>query len=432
MAGKTAILAVRILGDATDATAALAEVDKAISVTDGATKSAGRDMAGVWAAVGTAMTACSVAAGQLEQATVAVETIYGDMADEVLVWAEGMAEYGLSTAQAAQAAAVLGAGMSQAGFSMEQTAKISTELIEISVALAQVMGGTATEAVQAMGAAMRGEYDSLERFGIALTADAVASQVLALEQQGVVFASEQQAKAVATLSLIQQQSTAILGEAEAQQVTMATATNQLRAEITNLAAAIGGPLNAVLGPIIGLFADLVGWLNDTIASSELLQQVTYILTAAMDALASIIGPILTPILETITRLMEELGRLIDTYVMPIVDALSAAFDALADAIGTVVGWVQEAIDWFNSLIGTIHEAIDALTFWNDTYQASTPLDAPMPAVAGMGRTGRIGEPIPNTFNITVQSGVGDPHAIAKEIRRVLRTDAQRMGRPVTV
>lgn len=404
--GKTALLAVKIVGDSKDAQKALADTNKSVANAEAQTSKSGAKMAGVWASVGAAMGAASKQAAALEQATVAVTTIFGESADDVMTWAEGMAEYGLSTAQAAQAAAVMGAQLEGLGVPLQHTDELSMKLIETSIALANVMGGTAVGAIQAMGAAMRGEFDSLEQYGIALTADTVAAEAQRLASEGVTFATEQQAKAVATMSLIQQKSTAILGDAESQTTTMAQETQQLRAEISNLAAAIGTHLNAVLGPLIGLLGDVIGRLSDAISNSELLAAVTDTLGNAMQRLHDILDPAVTNALETV----------------------SGWFDTVAGAVQRVSNAVSEAIGWFQDLIGTIHEAIDTLTFWNDTYAASTSLSAPLPSPALTRGGAQALAPLAPNVTVNVTAGVGDPHAIAREIRRVLKRDAARMGR----
>jgi phage-related protein len=435
MAGKTAILAVRILGDSTDATKALSELDASISKTEATTKKSGKNMAGVWTAVASGIALASKAASDLEQATGAVGQVFGEMAPDIMEWAEGMAAYGLSTAQAAQAAAIMGASLTNAGIPMEATAEITTQLIELGADMAAVFGGTVPQAVGALGAALRGEFDSLERYGITLTADAVAAEAMALSSSGVTFASEQQAKAVATLSLIQQQSTEILGAAAEESDTMAASTQQLKAEITNLAAAIGGPLNAVLGPLIGFLADLVGGLTNAITESEILTAVTDALAAIMETLADILDPVVANALDKLQDILTTLSDFIEEHVMPIIDRLSEAFGKLADAIGNVTGFVKDAIQEFKNLIDVMLDAIDTLTFWNDTYsQSPNPeefTELPPVARSFTSRTLISSQAAPagaGTVNITVQTGVGDPHAIAREIRRLLATDAARMGR----
>ena len=105
MASKTAILAIKIIGEAQDAIRALKQTETAVKNTEKTTKKSGKAMAGVWTAVAAAMVQCVRAAGALEQSTNAVSVVFGEQADEMMDWAEGMAVYGLTTAQAAQSAA---------------------------------------------------------------------------------------------------------------------------------------------------------------------------------------------------------------------------------------------------------------------------------------------------------------------------------------
>lgn len=429
--GKSAILAVKILGDSQDAVRALQQFETATVQAENTSKKSSKGMSVSWAAVGAAMLGVVKASAATESATVALNTIFGEMGDEMVTWAEGMAQYGLSTAQAGAAAAVLGASLESAGLSTEQAAVATQGLVETSAQLAQVMGGSASEAAMAMGAALRGEYDSLERFGIALTADKVAAEAMALSQQGVVFASEAQAKAVATLSLIQQQATAILADAEAGQVTMAGATDHLKASVFNLAGAIGGALTPILAPLIEGLADTADKLTTAISESEGLKIITEALADVMAMVADILDPIVVSALELCQQVMQTLYDLLAPFVVPIVEALAAALDTVADALSTVIGWVETAIDAFNRFIDTVHEAIDSLTFWNDTYQSSAPVTAMTAGIAAFGAMGRkpaVTGAAPITVNVT--AGIGDPHAIAKEIRRVLARDSVRMGRGV--
>ena len=101
MAGKTATLVVKIIGDSTGATAAISSVESATASVTGITAKGGAKMAGVWTGVAAAITASAKAASNLEQATGAVTAIFGDQADEIMTWAESMEQYGLSTSQAA-------------------------------------------------------------------------------------------------------------------------------------------------------------------------------------------------------------------------------------------------------------------------------------------------------------------------------------------
>lgn len=433
MSGKTAILAVRILGDSESAQKALAETDKAIANTEKTTKKSGKSMKGVWTAVAAAMLGCVRASSQLESATMAVTTIYGDSADDIMAWAEGMASSGLSTAEAARAASLLGAQLKATGMETEHMVTVTTGLIETATTLAAVMGGSAVDAAAAMGAALRGEFDTLEQYGISLTADAVATKVAALAADGYTFASEQQAKMVATAMLIQEQATAIMGDAEEQSVTMTSATGHLRASLGNLAATIGGVLTPVLGPLIEGLANTIDKVNEQAESSEILRVASDILTDALEALKEILDPIVTTALELVQTVMDELAGFIEKYVTPILDLLWEVLDKVADALDTLVGWLQDAVEWFDNLTDSIGNAIDKLTFWNneaeDVVDPSGSMNVPeAPALSRHIISGRAGTaPRATNVNITIE-GATDPYATARVLTRALERYASVQGR----
>lgn len=433
MAANKSILVVQILGDESGAERALQDLERQIQHTEQVTNQSSKGMSISWAAIGAAMLGVVKASAMTESATVALNTIFAEQGDEMIAWAEGMAEYGLSTAQAGAAAAVLGAQLKNAGFSAEQMTVITQGLIETSAQLAQVLGGSAVEAAQAMGAALRGEYDSLERYGITLTADAVAAEMLRLAEEGLTFASEQQAKAVATLSLIQQGATNVLKDAEEGTITMQMATDHLKASTFNLAGTIGDILSPTLTAMFSNVAVVVDELNKQIASSEALQEISALLGDVVAACAEIMDPLLSEALSLVTNLLDALWSIIGPILTPAIEALAWALDLVADALSVVIGWVNSAIEAFERFIDIVHEAIDSLTFWNDSYQSSAPPTAMMAPT--IGRYARAGMPVAGTqgtvINVNVNAGmVADEHGLAREIRRVLRADAARMGRRV--
>lgn len=429
-AGKAAVLSIVITGDSKDAQIALQQVDGSVQKAEASTKKAGKSMTGVWAAVATSIGLCVRASGQLEAATSGLNTIFGEQADEMLKWAEGMAGMGLSTAQAAAGATILGAQLKTTGATEAQMARITTYLVETAANLANVLGGTASDAVLAMGAAMRGEYDSLERYGITLTADAVATEVARLASEGFITTSERQAKIVATLSLIYQQATEVLAGNTEGTVNQKTATDHLKASTKNLAAEIGDALTPANGLLAEAMADTIDKYLEQREESELLRVSNDLLLQILEDLQAILQPLLSTALELVSTLMDQLADLIETYVMPILDRLADVLDTVAQALDTVVGWVQDAVTWFDNFTDSVHEAIDALTFWNDTYD---PNAAPAAAGVGAGPAGHggpaVGALASPVVNVTINApGLVDPYAAARLLMRALRDYAHVQGR----
>jgi hypothetical protein len=84
-------------------------------------------------------------------------------------WAEGAAQsVGLAKAQYGQLAAGLGAQLKNMGLSGDQALSGTQGLIGLGADLSAAFGGTAAEAVEALGSALRGEADPAEKYGLSL------------------------------------------------------------------------------------------------------------------------------------------------------------------------------------------------------------------------------------------------------------------------
>jgi hypothetical protein len=209
---------------------------------------------------------------------------------------------------------------------------------------------------------------------------------------------------------------------------MKTATDHLWASTKNLAAVIGDVLTPANGLLVESAANVIDKLVEQSSESDILMTISDTLGQVLQDVVDILDPLLTEALALASSLLDMLSDTIERYVQPILEVLADVLDTVADAMSTLIGYVQSAVTWFDNFTDSVHEAIDALTFWNDTYDpnAATPSQV-VDELPSATRHGRAAAATP-TVNITVQTGVGDPHAIAREIRRLLAQDAARMGR----
>jgi hypothetical protein len=107
--------------------------------------------------------------GEVEQAIGGTAAVFGDASKEIDKFVDSSVDLvGLSEAAARSLTTRLGASLKATGLSAEEAADRSIQLVTIGADLAATFGGTTEEAVTALGAALRGEYDPLERFGVAL------------------------------------------------------------------------------------------------------------------------------------------------------------------------------------------------------------------------------------------------------------------------
>ncbi len=123
------------------------------------------------------------AASDLEETISKVNTLFGrEMADDMERWAETAASsMGLAKQEALDAAGTMGNMFLQLKAGIDQSARLSQEMVQLSADIASFhnVAGGANQVLEAMQAAFRGEYDSLQRFIPTINAAAVEHEALA-------------------------------------------------------------------------------------------------------------------------------------------------------------------------------------------------------------------------------------------------------------
>lgn len=137
------------------------------------------------------------------------------------------------------------------------------KLEEITAEAAAFSGANAGEVALAIGAAFRGEFDSLETFGINLTADLVAAQAL---KDGLVGIGEELTPAIkvqATYNAILEQSGPLMGSTARNADTLGGKLADLRQSAQDLGTTIG----ETLGPTLEGLADVALIATDAIGTA---------------------------------------------------------------------------------------------------------------------------------------------------------------------
>lgn len=221
---------------------------------------AGTLLAGGLAAAG--LYKAGQAASELEQAVGGTDSVFKEASGTIDAFAKNSAQsVGLSERAFRQLATVTGASLKGMGFEVDAAADKSVQLVRVGADLAATFGGTTEEAVAALGATLRGEFDPAEKFGIALTADAVAAKAVELGLASSKTQVDANAKAQATLALIMERSQDAQGQFARESDTAAGAQQRLRAELENLQASIGQAVLPVIGKLADGLGDAAQWFN---------------------------------------------------------------------------------------------------------------------------------------------------------------------------
>jgi hypothetical protein len=274
----------------------------------------------------------------------------GDSLETVTGWADEVAaRMGLTSTQAAGLAANAGDLLKPMGFTADEAANMSTEIIGLAGALSEWSGGqrSVEETAEILSKALLGERDSLKSLGISINQAEVDQRALTIAQQEGRDAITAQDKALATQALILEKST------DAQEA-YAAGGNKLTAAQNRLRAAFGELQERLARKLLPLFAkaaDIVVELIEVFDKDGLggvISNVSDRVRAAWPAIRTQLGVWARGFVDWIRQVgppfFSALGSLlIDFGKWFINDALPVIIDKLGE-------WANAFIDWIGPLI----------------------------------------------------------------------------------
>lgn len=208
-------------------------------------------------------------AAELEQAIGGTEAVFGDAAGTIEEFASRSAtSMGLSESAFRQATTSIGGNLQRMGVDLDTAAQLSIDLTQVGADLAATYGGTTAEAVNALGAAFRGEADPAERFNLNLKAGEVAAKAVEMGLASSASQVSEYARAQATVALIMEQSTAAQGQFARESDTTAGRIAIASAQIEDFKAAMGGAVAQIVGPGAAALGSLAQKFNDLPPSTQ--------------------------------------------------------------------------------------------------------------------------------------------------------------------
>lgn len=273
MAGRARDIIIRFLGDEKDLARSTRNLQGEIAKTDTALEKAGARAkkfgdafkAAVVGAAAGAVSQMVKQASNLEESINAVDVVFGRSSRAIHDWGEGSAEAaGLATSEFNSAASVIGSALKNAGFDMDTVAEKTIQLTQRAADMASVFNTSVPDALGAIQAALRGESDPIERYGVALAAAKVEAKAAALGFKRVNGEFDAQAKAAARLELILEQTNQVAGDFGNTSDGLANSMRIAQADAKNLAAELGKELLPVLVDLLGGVKDI----NDTFADDD--------------------------------------------------------------------------------------------------------------------------------------------------------------------
>lgn len=221
------------------------------------------------AAIGAGAAKAVNAASDMQQALGATESVFGKAAAGIQKFGETAAtQLGISQTEFNNLAAVSGAMLQNLGFNANQAASKTEDLAQRAADLASVFGGTTADAMDAMNAALRGEFDSLEKYGVKLSQTAVDQKVAAMNLDTSTEAAKRHSQAQAALALIMDQSASAAGNFAAEAGSVAGGTQILGAQISDLWAQLGQALLPVVQQVVGYLKQFATWAQSNVGAIQ--------------------------------------------------------------------------------------------------------------------------------------------------------------------
>lgn len=360
---KSAILAIRIIGDATSAVAAMDKAQRAsMSFKDKVGKASVAAGAAL-AAIGAGAATCAKAAGDLQQSVGGVETVFGDSSKQMLAWSKNAAKsVGLSQNEYNEFATLVGSQLQNFGMSAEQSASKTNELIGLGADLSSMFGGTTADAVDALSSALKGEMDPIEKYGISLNDTTLQAQAASMGLGDLYKSGDRNAKMQATLAAITAQSGKAVGNFAREADTAQGQQQRMNAAFENAKAALGEALlpfltqmaeklasvatwiqanTSWLGPLVGVIAAVAAVIVTLNAAMTAYSVVAGIVAAAQGAVNLAFLPVVAVILA----------------IVAVIAVLVMNWDNVKKAAGVAAEWIHEKWDslcsWLKSAWSSI-------------------------------------------------------------------------------
>ncbi len=241
-------------------------------------------------------------ASNLELMEKKARTVFGEALPQVTAAAEENASaMGLTNAEYVAGAAAIQDLLVPMGFQRKEAANVSTQLIDLSGALAEWSDGQhdAKEVSDILATSLLGERDALNSLGIDIKQAEVDAELYARGLDKLTGASAKQAEATVTLDLILQKSTDAqaafadgAGSIARRSAEMSAKFSEITEKLAKTLIPVFEQLLAIAGPIVDVFADIVEGIGDLINPAEAASEAFDEQAKKVSALEKDISPLL--------------------------------------------------------------------------------------------------------------------------------------------
>ncbi len=274
-------------------------------------------------------------ARDLERNLFSVKTVFDDFAPAIEKFTLNSANMGLSQKDAAKASVFLGSVLKQSGFAMDDVTMQTQKLVNLGADLSATYGYDVQEALLGMTALFRGEYDPIEKFGVAMKQSEINSELAARGLNNLEGAARRNAEQTIRLELLYQRAADAVGTFAEQEGTLYVEQKKLGATFENFQATLGAAVIPAVAELNTLFREL---LED--------------ITPGMESAFGFLAEVLTGVVGFFQEAMDPTTEFGES-----VAALAIQFESL---FTTIFGKDFSIADFFEGITGVIWILTDAL------------------------------------------------------------------------
>jgi hypothetical protein len=299
------------------------------------------------------------AARDLERNLHGVDTVFGDLAPKMVQFTKDAEEMGLSQSKAAKASTFIGSVLKQSGFAMEDVAVETQKLIGLATDLSTLYGYDVQEALLGMTALFRGEYDPIEKFGVAMKQSEINSELAAQGMSNLEGAARRNAEQVIRLRLLLERASDATGTFAEQSGTLFTEQKKLGATFENFQATLGAAVIPAVAELNTLFRELL--VDITPGMQQAFGFLAEILSGVIGLIQDAMDPN-TELGESVAALAIQFESLFKTIFGQNV-SIADFFDAAGFAIGKVFDILHDVLMVIENIVIFIQVMSEAMTLF---------------------------------------------------------------------
>ena len=289
------------------------------------------------------------------------ETVFGSSVGAVRAWADANNEaFGVTDEQLVGMAANFGDLLKPMGFTADQAAAMSQDVIGLSGALSAWSGGqvSSAQATEILSSAMLGEREGLKALGISIQQADIDARLAAKGQSELTGAALQQAEAVATQELIFEKSTDAQKAWTDGSMDSVKQQNELKSVIASVKEGLAAGLFPILMRGVSFITDrVVPGVREMIAVFD------------KDGLAGVIDKVKVALSKALPKIQAALGKWAEEFADWAKEAVPPMLRKLGDLVGQLGNWVLDVglpllvdklIEWGNAFVKWVTPLIPPL------------------------------------------------------------------------